>query len=132
MTASASSIATSLGGPSESVLDGTNSHLSSRTIEDSHMLHSDTFDYKPWVQLDLGTSKAVKTASLTNIHPTGCPLPTSLPYKVHKLGPCSFRNLVYDCLKLDLWLSRCSNRLQVYIILLLIVKAIIDVKQLLL
>ena len=36
---------------------------------------------------------------------------------------------VYECLKLDSWLSRCSNRVQVYIIILLIVKAIIDVNS---
>ena len=46
-----------------------------------------------------------------------------------KSGPCSFRNVVYECIKLDLWLSRCSNRFRILTILLQIVKAIIDVKQ---
>ena len=48
--------------------------------------------------------------------------PVRTPAKLYGLGyergPCSFRNVVFECLKLDLWVVRCSNRFQMFIILL--------------
>ena len=62
MTVTASSVDPNWGGPPEVALDGINSHFDS-AIEHRHMTHSATFDYLPWVQLDLGSSTTIKMAS---------------------------------------------------------------------
>ena len=50
-------------GAPEAVFDGVNSHLFDLNVETVHGVHTDSFDYTPWLQVDLISPEDVHEVS---------------------------------------------------------------------